>query len=654
MAVVAPTTDTLRYPFHKPRGALVLLCASATKNTKGEWEGEPGQLQALADIRKQCIERGFTVIKELGTSGDKPTAEHIRQFVKELSEHDFSENDALMMVIGSHGHEGHIWAWPNPGEDKKSGPVALRDEIFSLFQPPLHGTGTKASQTLVGKPKLFLIDACRSPKGAEGTITCVEDPLRPAVGPEARGVFDGLKARDDYNPPIASDGTPVTRYSDFCFGYATVPFNEAGVTLGRSLFLSAFAEQLRDHPHDAFVHQFGAANCAMQRLNGGAGQVKLACFPQCAQLVSYTLLKALYFDAPLVEKPAESGMRHIMDVLDASERTCQDDPEGAAEGTAEVAAARRTLMRAFADLEDKQQKAKRARTRGVEDESSAFDTSALMASVMRIAQLVGGPNALTGPAGEAVQAACARLGEQVDGTVKGMLVPLRRELDALAQLQFEMPPRLILLAPAEGQQQLSRGAVLRDIAFDDDDDDGEAPAAQPVQSSAARRWTSVPVGEKLHLQMHCQQKGYCYLFHLNQGDELSVVFPNKKDAENLVSEANHNLHVPGHFADGGNKQYLRFTGSHLQRETFYLLTISKRLEDFETVGALPTGLQKLPPRQAQAVLATLRRAAGGAAPRGATFRDLDADFFAELDGDEDGSLSMALCTMTLISVGNAE
>ena len=351
-----------------------------------------------------------------------------------------------------------------------------------------------------------------------------------------------------------------------------------------------------------------------------------------------------------------------MDVLGASERTCQDDPEGTVEGTAEVAEARRKLLRALQDLENEQRKAKRARltrgqTRGVEDvESPAFDTSALMASITRIAQLVGGPNALASPAGEAVQAACARLGGQVDGnTWTALLMPVRRELDALAQLQFELPPRLTLLAPAEGQQRRSRDAVRRDIAFDDDDDD-DAPGAQPAQpSSAARRWTSVPVEEKLHLQMHCQQKGYCYLFHLNEKDELSVVFPNKKDAEHLVPEANHNLYVPGRFADGGPKaQYLRFAGSHLQRETFYLLTISKRLEEFETVGALPTDLKKLKPRQAQAVLATLRRAAGGAAPRGATFRDLDADFFAELDDDEDGSLSMALSTMTLISVGSAE
>ena len=120
-----------------------------------------------------------------------------------------------------------------------------------------------------------------------------------------------------------------------------------------------------------------------------------------------------------------------------------------------------------------------------------------------------------------------------------------------------------------------------------------------------------------------------------------------------MSAANHSLQVPGRFADGG-KQYLAFKGSHLEKETFYLLTISKRLEDFKPVGALSKRLEKLPPQQAQAVLATLRRAAGGAAPCGTTFRSLDSDLFAELDSEEDASVSMALCKMTLISVGNAE
>ena len=83
---------------------------------------------------------------------------------------------------------------------------------------------------------------------------------------------------------------------------------------------------------------------------------------------------------------------------------------------------------------------------------------------------------------------------------------------------------------------------------------------------------------------------------------------------------------------------------HLERETFYLLTISKKLEEFEAVGTLPALPEMLQGRQAQAVLAALRRVAGTAA---ATVRDLDAGVFA-MDS-EDSDLTMALSTMTLIS-----
>ena len=115
-------------------------------------------------------------------SGDRPTADDVRSFVRGIAERDFSEHDALLMVIGSHGREGHIWAWPNPGEDRKSGPVALRDEIFALFQSPLYGEASTACRTLGGKPKLFLVDACRS-ANRDGSVTHVEDPQRPAAGP---------------------------------------------------------------------------------------------------------------------------------------------------------------------------------------------------------------------------------------------------------------------------------------------------------------------------------------------------------------------------------------------------------------------------------------------------------------------------------------
>ena len=63
------------------------------------------------------------------------------------------------------------------------------------------------------------------------------------------------------------------------------------------------------------------------------------------------------------------------------------------------------------------------------------------------------------------------------------------------------------------------------------------------------------------------------------------------------------------------------------------------------MGTLPAPREKLQGRQAQAVLAALRRVAGAAA---ATVRDLDVGLSAEMDGDG-SELTMALSKMTLIS-----
>ena len=619
----APSTAVagVHYEFRESRRALVLLSATATKhsckqsNCKGpcaksnQWYPEYGQLQDLKRLRDQCEACGFVVVGELGMNDDeKPTADDVRNFVKDISQRDFNEYDGLMIVIASHGHEGHIWAWPNPSEDQKSGPVSLRDEIYSLFCQPPVGPGTLASKTLVGKPKVFLVDACR---GAWGDgVTHLEDPQRPSAAKGARGTYNGLKAGDYHTPHYAPDGTPVLGESDCCFGWATVAFNSAGITNNNSLYLSEVVKQLRENPHRSpplpLVPMLELANGEMQRQYSGAGRVARDGYPQCSEVKS-TLRKVLYFDVPQPE--AESGMPLLRDLLHAAEQ------KGGPELGAEMLKALHVLV--GADTE--RQRAKKARTRGGNERAVAFDMSALFESVKKIAQLVAGPSESTGAVEAALQAACTALGQKADGAVMGFLAPLRCELDALAQLPYDAPPQLTVTAPCEQQQQLSRSAVRHDIAVEDDEDS---------------RWTSIPAGQKLRLQMRCEQNGFCYLLHLNNEDQLSIIFPNKKNADNAVLAPGSDLEVQTRFK---NVQ-------HLERETFYLLTISKKLEEFEAVGTLPALPEMLQGRQAQAVLAALRRVAGTAA---ATVRDLDAGVFA-MDS-EDSDLTMALSTMTLIS-----
>jgi|EP00966_Prymnesium_polylepis_P319029 hypothetical protein len=109
----------------------------------------------------------------------------------------------------------------------------------------------------------------------------------------------------------------------------------------------------------------------------------------------------------------------------------------------------------------------------------------------------------------------------------------------------------------------------------------------PVGRTGA--WTSVKSGEKVLLELSSLQRGFCYLLHLNETDQLSVVFPFMLDLNNEVPHPNGVLRVPSRFREG--VQYLSFsTKEHgKERETFYLLSTSKRLETL-------IGIEELAPR----------------------------------------------------------
>ena len=105
----------------------------------------------------------------------------------------------------------------------------------------------------------------------------------------------------------------------------------------------------------------------------------------------------------------------------------------------------------------------------------------------------------------------------------------------------------------------------------------------------------------------------------------------------------HELFVPSEFASGGKKAYLYFKEvSHLEKENFYLLSMSTPLEECKGVGPLPQKLEKLSHTQTSAVLRALHRA--GPNPSAATLRELDDSVF------NDDEPTMTLSTMTLYSV----
>ncbi|XP_077415861.1 caspase-8 isoform X2 [Vanacampus margaritifer] len=126
------------------------------------------------------------------------TAEEIRRELNGVATRDFSEDDALVVCVLSHGENGCVY-----GTDEKK--VSLRE----LTQPFTSGL----APTLAGKPKLFFIQACQGGGFQTGTLQCPPNP---------RGLDEdrGNQMEADAGP---IRGVTVPSDADFLLGMATVP-----------------------------------------------------------------------------------------------------------------------------------------------------------------------------------------------------------------------------------------------------------------------------------------------------------------------------------------------------------------------------------------------------------------------------------------------
>ena len=132
--------------------------------------------------------------------------------------------------------------------------------------------------------------------------------------------------------------------------------------------------------------------------------------------------------------------------------------------------------------------------------------------------------------------------------------------------------------------------------------------------------------------------------------------------------------MPSRFHEGDSKRlrYLAFEtpAGVVERETFYLLSTTHRLESFAGVGALPDAWQKLEGGQLVAIRDVLHRHVGAAAsaaqgqqpaPSAAVTRDVEMPdaLVSDTSGSDAASApgpsaSMGLSRLMLLSVGERE
>nr|XP_030127456.3 caspase-6 isoform X1 [Taeniopygia guttata] len=177
----------------------------------------------LQDRRGTWVDRNNlkSILTELGFEVrlfDDLKKEDVQQRIYEASTADHSNADCFVCVFLSHGEDGHIFAY----DDK----IEIQT-ITDMFR------GDKC-QSLVGKPKIFIIQACRGDKHDDAVIA--HDS---ADGSESPGNETDVDAAGVYTLPAGADFI-------MCYSVAQGYYSHRD-TINGSWYIQDLCETLRKH-----------------------------------------------------------------------------------------------------------------------------------------------------------------------------------------------------------------------------------------------------------------------------------------------------------------------------------------------------------------------------------------------------------------------
>ena len=178
------------------------------KKFKRDRVGSDKDMESIKDF---CKLASITIHK---TSGDL-TATEIEELSSEVSREKFHNYDAFICFILSHGEDGVIY-----------GVDGNKVEVNRIV------SGFRENPTLVGKPKLFFIQACRGRGSDEGQCA------------EADSTAD-LQETSVQKPVVLPENSDILIAHSTYRGYKSYRFPDTG-----SLFIMKLIEQLKQHAHE--------------------------------------------------------------------------------------------------------------------------------------------------------------------------------------------------------------------------------------------------------------------------------------------------------------------------------------------------------------------------------------------------------------------
>lgn len=165
------------------------------------------------------------------------TGNEMRQTLEEVADMDHSNYDCLMVAILSHGVKGDVVSG-------RVGNISIKQiiEVFSDQKCP----------TLAGKPKIFIIQACR---GRKVNIGVLQENANSKDDTDASD--DGDVTDEDDEDDDIDEGDDMTdvgpavhpNISDYIVAYSTIPDHVAFRGSTGSIFITKLTEKFRRHAH---------------------------------------------------------------------------------------------------------------------------------------------------------------------------------------------------------------------------------------------------------------------------------------------------------------------------------------------------------------------------------------------------------------------
>ncbi|KAG5670137.1 hypothetical protein PVAND_000419 [Polypedilum vanderplanki] len=217
-----PTNERYYDYTHKNIGTAVIFNQCRFPNQ----EVRKGSLKDANDLKNVLEEIGFQT--EIFTDF---TTKKIRQTLETLARQDHSDNDCLLITIMTHGeNDGRIYS--------SDGKFSV-DELWEKFL----GENCKS---LVGKPKLFFIQACRGTMTDPGTLLKQKPKLEQLAAYRSDAV--------DSKPVQKEEYYVIPSLADVLIMYSTAEgyYSFRNPTDG-SWFIQALCEELRENSHEELM-----------------------------------------------------------------------------------------------------------------------------------------------------------------------------------------------------------------------------------------------------------------------------------------------------------------------------------------------------------------------------------------------------------------